>query len=173
MSAEIPDTATDAELDARMIRDVREYRAGTHRFGTIPLELAEVDALLRAVDERDRLRREFIDMPDETPAPQPAVTVHPTGGERHSWMACDRTTFAEHVANCATEERPERSDDPATPSNVTPLVRTVPTRPSYVVTICDAPHPSGDALPSLRCARRADHDGVHAKNGLTWPRLGA
>lgn len=66
-------TTVTPELDARLIADIRAYRARmtpTRLEGerwTLRLTTDELDALLRAVDERDRLAREDCTMPDERP----------------------------------------------------------------------------------------------------------
>lgn len=68
------------ELDARMLADLREWRArlaptslGGNRWSA-RLTIDELDMLLRVADDRDALRRELCEMPDDdTLAPRPAV----------------------------------------------------------------------------------------------------
>ena len=67
MSAEPIREATDAELDAKMLRDLRGWR---ERYpstlkGSVPLTVEELDLLLRIADERDALRRAFCEEPEK------------------------------------------------------------------------------------------------------------
>ena len=73
-------------LDEKMIADLREWRSritpapseaersAGHPY-SVQLRLEEVDALLAAVDERDALKRELVDMPDDRFAPVPVSSV--------------------------------------------------------------------------------------------------
>lgn len=73
-------------LDEKMIADLREWRSritpapseaerSAGRPYSVQLRLEEVDALLAAVDERDALRRELVDMPDDHFAPVPVRSI--------------------------------------------------------------------------------------------------
>ena len=53
-----PEPIRDAHFDGRMIDDLRALRATWQRGPSIVLDLAELDALLAAADERDALKRE-------------------------------------------------------------------------------------------------------------------
>ena len=68
------------QLDARMLADLREWRArvdtNAREAGrwSMRLTLDELDMLLRIADERDAIRRELCEMPDDvTLAPKLAV----------------------------------------------------------------------------------------------------
>ena len=64
------------QLDARMLADLRECRARVDTNGrwSMRLTLDELDMLLRIADERDAIRRELCEMPDDvTLAPKLAV----------------------------------------------------------------------------------------------------
>ena len=62
------------QLDARMLAELREFRA---RWNTahVTLTIDELDMLLRAAAERDALRRELVDMPDDHFAPVPVRSI--------------------------------------------------------------------------------------------------
>jgi hypothetical protein len=77
-----------ARLDARMLADLREWRArvdttstGGNRWSA-RLTVDEFDMLLRVADDRDALRRELCEMPDDvTLAPKlPVAPVCPCDG---------------------------------------------------------------------------------------------
>ena len=82
MDSEMSDgTPISPRLDARMLADLREYRArlsptslGGYRWSA-RLTIDELDMLLRVADERDALRRELVDMPDDRFAPVPVSSV--------------------------------------------------------------------------------------------------
>lgn len=62
---------TQAELDARMLRELREWRRSPSvereiaRGRQVWLDPDELDLLLRIADERDELKRRDCEMPDE------------------------------------------------------------------------------------------------------------
>jgi len=62
VSVESVRESTDAELDAKMLRELRMWRE--HNLGPVTLEPIELDMLLRIADERDALRREMCADPD-------------------------------------------------------------------------------------------------------------
>lgn len=64
------------ELDARMLAELRAFRA-RHATGLrhLTLTIDELDMLLRVADERDALKRELVDMPDDHLAPVPVRSV--------------------------------------------------------------------------------------------------
>lgn len=69
-------TPVSPELDARMLADLRTWRAGPLadlRYLTLTID--ELDMLLRVAAERDTLRRELVDMPDDRFAPVPVRSV--------------------------------------------------------------------------------------------------
>lgn len=75
-------TQDDAAFASQMLDEIRASRQRIEAQGetwSMRLTFGEVDLLLAAVDERDRLRREFCDMPDE--APRPAVSLDPLRDE--------------------------------------------------------------------------------------------
>ena len=75
-------TQDDAVYASQMLDGIRTSRRRIEAQGetwSMRLTFGEVDLLLAAVDERDRLRREFCDMPDE--APRPAVSLDPLRDE--------------------------------------------------------------------------------------------
>lgn len=83
MSGPARDDATREELDARLVRDVRQWRhspsvsAKLRHAGKVDLDLEELDALLRTITRLEAMKRELVDMPDD---PMPAfkpVTVDP------------------------------------------------------------------------------------------------
>lgn len=75
MSNDQPQSGYDAE----MIRDIRSARAqAADDSWSLRLTLGEIDALLRAVDDRDdALRRLVGEWEGEAPDPRPVVTVTP------------------------------------------------------------------------------------------------
>lgn len=129
-------TPVSPRLDARMLADLRAYRARHNTgFAHIRLTIDELDMLLRVAAERDALRRELVDMPDDHFAPVPVRSVpftaeipaevrerawvHPAHAARHGHpgepcrdrSACypgDRSTDPVHSA-----EVRERSGEPA------------------------------------------------------------
>lgn len=76
MDSTIPDLSdsSQAVLDARMLTDLRQWRRSPRvsealaRGDRAWLDPAEFDLLLRIADERDELRRQACEMPDERPA---------------------------------------------------------------------------------------------------------
>ena len=74
-------TPVSPELDARMLADLREFRTRlvpTSLEGnrwSARLTIDELDMLLRVAAERDALRRELVDMPDDHFAPVPVRSV--------------------------------------------------------------------------------------------------
>jgi hypothetical protein len=72
MSPEIRDDADGREYDARMLADLRAWRNSPRvaeklaAGGDAYLSTDELDMLLRIADERDALRRQACEMPDET-----------------------------------------------------------------------------------------------------------
>lgn len=73
-------------LDARMLADIREWRARlapTSLDGnrwSARLTIDELDMLLHVADERDAIKRELCEMPDDvTLAPKLAVVEIPAG----------------------------------------------------------------------------------------------
>ena len=69
-------TPVSPELDARMLADLRAWRA-RHDTGLrhIALTIDELDMLLRVAAERDELRGELVDMPDDHFAPVPVRSI--------------------------------------------------------------------------------------------------
>lgn len=69
------DQASDAELDARMLRELREWRRSPsvvheiERGRQVWLDPEELDLLLRIADERDALKREACAEPGERVVP--------------------------------------------------------------------------------------------------------
>ena len=69
------------QLDARLLADIREWRARLAPTGvdgnrwSARLTIVELDMLLRVAAERDALRRELVDMPDDHFAPVPVRSV--------------------------------------------------------------------------------------------------
>ena len=77
MDSEMSDgTPVSPRLDAGMLADLRAWRAH-HGTGLrhIALTIDEVDMLLRVAAERDALRRELVDMPDDRLAPVPVRSI--------------------------------------------------------------------------------------------------
>lgn len=76
MDSEMSDgTPVSPELDARILSDLREYRARMGILRHLTLTIDEVDTLLRVAAERDTLRRELVDMPDDRFAPVPVRSI--------------------------------------------------------------------------------------------------
>lgn len=85
MSAEPVNEATDTELDAKMLREIRDYaQSSMTRFSSAMRALtpAELDLLLRIADERDALRRAFCEEP-EKPSPYLVLSCHYCGHATH------------------------------------------------------------------------------------------
>ena len=76
MDSEMSDgTPVSPELDARMLANLRAYRARMGVLRHVTLTIDELDMLLRVADERDALRHELVDMPDDHFAPVPVRSV--------------------------------------------------------------------------------------------------
>lgn len=83
------DEPSSTRFDRKMIDDLRAWRAlprvaaGLREKGETSITLGELEALLRAADERDALKREACAEPDEKPANvTPIRTVHYFGQAR-------------------------------------------------------------------------------------------
>lgn len=105
------------ELDARLLADLREFRAHWNTgIAHVTLTIDELDMLLRVAAERDALRRELVDMPDDH-----AVRHGHPGEPCRDRSACypgDRSTAPVPVRSVPfTAEIPdevrERSGEPA------------------------------------------------------------
>lgn len=68
-------TPVTPEFDARMLAELREWRRRYPIASMHGITGDELDMLLRAVDERDALKRELVDMPDDHLAPLPVRSV--------------------------------------------------------------------------------------------------
>lgn len=78
MDSEMSDgTPVSPLLDARMLSDLREYRARMGVLRHVTLTIDELDMFLRVAAERDTLRRELVDMPDDRFAPVPFTAEIP------------------------------------------------------------------------------------------------
>ncbi|MFM9500403.1 hypothetical protein ACKI1Q_43430, partial [Streptomyces galilaeus] len=77
MDSEMSDgTPVSPELDARMLADLRAWRARQDPdLRRLTLTIDELDMFLRVAAERDALRRELVDMPDDHLAPVPVRSV--------------------------------------------------------------------------------------------------
>lgn len=77
MDSEMSDgSPVSPEIDARMLADLRAWRARLDTGPTIiALTIDELDMFLRVAAERDALRRELVDMPDDHLAPVPVRSV--------------------------------------------------------------------------------------------------
>ena len=76
MDSEMSDgTPATPELDARMLAELREWRRRYPIASMHGITGDEVDMLLRVAAERDTLRRELVDMPDDRFAPVPVRSV--------------------------------------------------------------------------------------------------
>lgn len=82
MSAEPINEATDAELDAKMLREIRDYGLVGSRHRAATITWIEFDLLLRIADERDALRRAFCEEP-EAPNPYLILSCHYCGHATH------------------------------------------------------------------------------------------
>ena len=79
MDSEMSDgTPVSSHLDAGMLADLRAWRARNQTgLRYVTLAIYELDMFLRVAEERDKLRRELHDMPDDAtlpPAPVRSVT---------------------------------------------------------------------------------------------------
>lgn len=74
--------ANESRYDSEMIAHIRSARAqAADDQWSIRLTLGEVDALLRAVDDRDDLKRRLVgEWEGDVPEPMPAVEVVPHEG---------------------------------------------------------------------------------------------
>ena len=85
-----PDTPTTAERDARVIAELRQNlervestENGAAHGWSLRLTFGEIRALLRAVDERDDLKRRLLgEWEGDIPEPKPAVEVDTANGKR-------------------------------------------------------------------------------------------
>lgn len=68
-------TPVTPELDAQMLAELREWRRRYPIASMHGVTGDEVDMLLRVADERDALRRELVDMPDDHFAPVPVRSI--------------------------------------------------------------------------------------------------
>ena len=78
MDSEMSDgTPVSPRLDARMLANLRAWRARRNDGLRIHVALTidELDMLLRVAAERDALKRELVDMPDDHLAPLPVRSV--------------------------------------------------------------------------------------------------
>lgn len=76
MSDEGDGTPVSPKLDARMLADLREWRARLDTGPTIiALTIDELDMFLRRCAELEELRRELVDMPDDRFAPVPVRSI--------------------------------------------------------------------------------------------------
>lgn len=100
-----PTDPTTAELDARVIRELRQnlervesLEDGAAHGWSLRLTFGEIRALLRAVDERDDLKRRLLgEWEGDLPEPKPAAPV---------LYVCRRDadcTFGAHSHRCVTE----------------------------------------------------------------------
>lgn len=87
-----------ARLDAWMLADLREWRARVVEKApwSVRLTVVELDMLLRVADDRDALRRELCEMPDDvTLAPKLAVVpVGPCEGCGRGLDRCECNAWA-------------------------------------------------------------------------------
>lgn len=67
--------ASQAELDARMLAELRAFAAMRRHAPTISLTQEEIAMIFRLADERDALRREACGMPDDA-VPAPKLVTH-------------------------------------------------------------------------------------------------
>lgn len=97
MSAEPINEATDAELDAKMLRELRDYAGGMTRIGSRSRSLTpeELDLLLRIADERDALRRAFCEEPE---APNPYAATPDGVSTKYLVLSCHYCGHATHGA---------------------------------------------------------------------------
>jgi hypothetical protein len=111
-----PTDPTTAELDARVIRDLRQnlervesLEDGAAHGWSLRLTFGEIRALLRAVDERDDLKRRLLgEWEGDLPEPKPAAPV---------LYVCRRDadcTFGAHSTRCINENATTESttDEP-------------------------------------------------------------
>ncbi|WP_241679892.1 hypothetical protein, partial [Parasutterella excrementihominis] len=91
-------TPVSPELDARMLADLREWRRRYPIASMHGITGDEVDMLLRVAAERDALRRELVDMPDDHLAPVPVRSV--------PFTAEIPDEVRERAGEPATDERP-------------------------------------------------------------------
>ena len=76
MDSEMSDgTPVSPHLDARMLAELREWRRRYPIASMHGITGDELDMFLRVAAERDALRRELVDMPDDHLAPVPVRSI--------------------------------------------------------------------------------------------------
>lgn len=100
MDSEMSDgTPVSPELDARMLADLRAWRARQDPdLRRLTLTIDELDMFLRRCTELEELRRELVDMPDDHLAPVPVRSV--------PFTAEIPDEVRERAGEPATDERP-------------------------------------------------------------------